>query len=94
MKPPFKLLLSVLGAGVAIALAVFGWSAKAKDDATFHLANGVEVTPIEVKLDDTAQLLDAKIWKFDVALPDRKKSYYYKLTAYRQGKAIGTVGGL
>ncbi len=94
MKQTLKLSLSVLSVGLVAGLAAFGWSVKAKDDATFHLANGVQVTPVEVKPDDALTLLDAKIWKFDVALPDRTKSYYYNLTAYKHGKAIGTVGGL
>ena len=94
MKLPIKFLLGALAAGSVTGLAFFGWSVKAKDDATFHLANGIQVTPVEVQPDDMAQLLDAKIWRFDVALPDRTKWYYYKLTAYKHGEAIGTVGGL
>lgn len=94
MKPPLKLLLSVLSAGAVIALAVFGWSAKAKDDATFHLANGVEATPIEVKQDDMAQLLDAEIWKFDVVVPDRTKPYSYTLDLCRYGHVVGQLGNM
>ena len=69
MKQMLKLALSLLSVGLVVALAFFGWSVKAKDDATFHLANGVEVTPVEVKRDDVAQLIDAKLWKFDVVCP-------------------------
>ncbi len=89
-----QVLLGTAAAGAVTGLAFFGWSVKAKDAATFHLANGVQVTPVEVHPDDMAQLLDAKIWKFDVALPDRTKWYYYKLTVYKHGKVIGIVGGL
>ncbi len=44
MRKSPKLPLALLGAGLVIALAFFGWSAEAKDDATFHLANEVKVT--------------------------------------------------
>jgi hypothetical protein len=75
MKKSIKLPLTVLSVGAVIALALFGWSAKAKNDATFHLANGVEITPIEVKSDDMAQLLEAKIWQFDVMSPAKANSF-------------------
>jgi hypothetical protein len=96
MKKSIKLPLTFFSIGLVVALVFFGWSVKAKDDATFRLANGVEVTPIEVKpdTDEALTLLDAKIWKFDVVLPDRTKSYYYQITAYKHGKATGTIGGL
>jgi len=87
MKSPVKLLLSA-------ALAVFGWSVKAKDDASFHLANGIKVTPVEVKPDDLSQLLDAKIWKFDVVLPDRTKPYSYALNLCRYGRVVAQLGNM
>ncbi len=95
MKQPIKLLLALLGAGSVTALAFFGWSAKAKDDATFHLANGLQVTPVEVKPDDTAQLLEIRTWKFDVVQPDASKPLYLSLSLCREGKFFKTVmGGL
>ena len=94
MKPPLKPLLAVLIAGLVVALAFFGWSAKAKDDAAFHLANGVEVTPLEVKPDDVATLLDVKEWKFDVVLPDRTKGYFYRLYLSRYGRVAAQLGGV
>ena len=94
MKLPIKVLLGILAAVSVAGLVFFGLSVKAKDDATFYLANGIEVTPIEVKPDDALMLLDAKVWKFDVALPDREKPYYYKLTAYKRGKPAVIVGGI
>ncbi len=93
MKPPIKLLLAVLGAGSVIALASFGWSVKAKDDTTFHLANGIQVTPIEVKPDDTAQLLDVKLWKFDVYLPHPEKGTSLVLNLYQHGKCVKALAG-
>lgn len=93
MKQPIKLLLALLGAGSVTALAFFGWSAKAKEDATFHLANGVQVTPVEVKLDDMAQLLDVKIWKFDVYLPNPEEGNSLVLNLYQHGKRVKSLAG-
>lgn len=89
-----KVLLGVTAAGAVAGLAFFGWSAKAKDDATYQLANGVKVTPFIVRDEGLSQLLDAKIWKFNIALPDHTKSYDYSLVVYKHGKIIETAGGL
>lgn len=62
MKQPLKILLAVGTAGFATGLAVFGWPAKVKDNATIHLANGVQVAPVEVRSDDMAKLLNAFPW--------------------------------
>ena len=69
-------------------------SAKAKDDATSHLANGVEVTPLEVKQDDNniTQLLDAKIWKFDVTCPMRANTFAL-ISIGQNGKPFKVVAG-
>lgn len=64
------------------------------NEAMYQLANGVQVTPIEVKPDDTLALLDAKIWKFDVELPDTMKLYDYTLNLCRNGKVIAQLGGI
>ncbi len=93
MKPPIKFLLALLSAGLVVALAFFGWSAKAKDESTFPLANGVQVTPIEVKPDDVAQLLDIKRWKFDVTLPKGKRTYVFPVSLYRNGTYVQSLGG-
>ena len=68
MKQPIKLLLGIAAAASVAGLAFFGWTVSAKDAATFHLANGTDVTPVEVAPDDALTLLDAKVWKFDVGL--------------------------
>ena len=93
MKQSISMLFGLLGAGSVIALAFFGWSAKAKEDATFHLADGVQVTPVEVKPDDMAQLLDVKIWKFDVYLPHPEKGDSLVLNLYRHGKRVKALAG-
>ena len=64
-----------------------------KDDTTVQLANGVQVTPVEVKTDDMAQLLDARFWKFKVKLPDPDSSHHYTLLFYRHGKLVQSLGG-
>lgn len=90
-----KVLLSVIAAGAVAGLAFFGWSAKAKDDATFHLANGIQVTPVEVQPDDTAQLLEVRTWKFDIVQPDASKPLYLSLNLCHEGKFARTlIGGL
>jgi hypothetical protein len=94
MKLPIKFLLGALAAGSVTGLAFFGWSVKAKDDATFQLANGVQVRPVEVKPDDMAQLLDARIWKFDVSLPQRRETYNYALVLIHHGTIVGTLGSV
>ena len=93
MKQPIKLLLGVLAAASVTGLAFFGWSAKAKDDTTVHLANGVRVTPVEVQPDDVAQLLDAKIWKFNVIVPDPNNFHRYSLLLYKHGKFVKSLAG-
>ena len=93
MKQPVKLLLALLGIVCIIILAYFGWSAKAKSDATFHLANGIEVTPIEIKPDDITTALDGRIWKFDVHLPDSDKIYNYSLILCQHGKFVRPLAG-
>ena len=92
MNPPIKLLLAFLAAGSVTSLAFFGWSAKAKD-AAFHLSNGIDVTPVEVVPDDMTELLDAKIWKFDVLLPHPEKGDYLSVKLYQHGKVVTEFAG-
>ena len=94
MKPPIKLLLGIAAAVSVTGLAFFGWSVKAKDEATIQFANGVQVTPVEVKPDDTAMALDAYIWKFDVHLPYPHKIYNYSLFLCQHGKVVSPLGGV
>lgn len=94
MKPPMKLLLTLLGAGSVTAIALLVRYVDAKEATAFHFANGVQVTPIEVKPEDVLTLLDAKIWKFDVVVPDRSKMYNYTLNLCRHGKVVTLLGGL
>ncbi len=93
MKKPIKLLFVVLGVGCVIALAFFGWSAKAKGDATVHLSNGVEVTPIEFKSDAMAHLLGIKFWKFNVVWPHGKGHFKAGFSLCHNGKIDKAIVG-
>ncbi len=94
MKRPAKLLLGVLAAGSVTGLAFFGWSVKAKDDATVHFANGVQVTPVEVKQEDElAQLLEFKTWEFDVTCPANAESFVALSLAQNGGTPKVIAGG-
>ena len=84
------------GTSLALAAVALGGYAytRAHAEPTYRFANGVEVTPLEVQTDDTRTLLDAKIWKFDVNLPDTNKLYNYTLDLCSHGKIVAPLGGL
>ena len=73
LKQPLKTLLAIVAAGLATGLALFGWSAKAKDDTTIHFANGVQVTLVEVKSDDMAKLLNESALALEFQVYRHKK---------------------
>ena len=77
----------------AVALGLYAFT-RPPNPTPYHLANGVEVTPVEVKPDDTLALLDARLWKFDVTLPDTTKMYDYTLNLCRNGKVVAQLGGI
>ena len=79
---------------LAVTALVLYACTREPNTSTFQLANGVQVTSIEVKPDDTLALLDAKIWKYDVTLPDTTKMYDYTLNLCRNGKIIAPLGGV
>jgi len=85
-----------VGTSLALAAAALGLYAftRAPTAPPYHFANGVEVTPEEVKPDDALALLDARLWKFDVTLPDTAKMYNYTLNLCRNGKVIAQLGGV
>jgi len=85
-----------VGMSLALAAAALGLYAFMRPHAAmlYRFANGVEVTPVEVKPDDTLALLDAKLWKFDVTLPDTSKTYDYTLNLCRNGKIVAKLGGV
>ncbi len=89
-----KILFGIVGIVSAVWFAVFLWTVKTKSDATLHLSNGVEVTPIEVKPDVAEDLLDARVWKFEITKPDAKNIYNYELELYRHNRFIQKLGGL
>lgn len=76
------------------ALALYAFT-RTPNAPTFQFANGIQVTPIEVKPDDMAQLLEIRTWKFDVVQPDASKPLYLSLSLCREGKFSKTImGGL
>lgn len=93
MKRLAKLLFSIIGVILAIGTVVYLWQTKARAEATYHFANGVEVTTVDVQPDDTLTLLDAKIWKFDLILPNQNGFYNYTLKLYRHGQPVASLGG-
>jgi len=84
-----------VGTSLALAAAAASLYSYARLHAapTYHLANGVEVTPIEVQSDDVSRLLDAKIWKFDVVWPHRKGHFRVGISQYQDGKLAKTLLG-
>ena len=77
---------------VVLALGLYAYT-RAHAAPTYRLANGIEVTPIEVKPDDMAQLLDVKMWKFDVYLPNPKEGDSLVLNLYQHGKRVKSLAG-
>lgn len=80
---------------LALAMVVLSLYAYTRAHAapTYRLANGIEVTPIEVQPDDMAQLLGVKIWKFDVYLPHPEKGESLVLNLYQHGKCVKALAG-
>ena len=77
-----------------IALGVYTYK-RAHSTPAYTLANGVEVTPIEVQPDDVGKLLETKIWKFDVVWPRHQGHFRAGISLYQDGKfAKALVGGL
>lgn len=93
MKQTTKWIVGIVGAILAIGLVASAWYAKAKAGTTYHLANGIEVTPREVPRDDIAEALDAKVWKFDVVMPDDKHMVLLRLSQIGHGKLVRQLGG-
>ena len=52
-----------------VVLGLYAYS-RAHSSPTYRLANGIKVTPLKVQPDDAAKVLDVKIRKFDVSMPD------------------------
>ena len=84
-----------VGASLILAVAALALYVYTRPPAaqTYLLANGVQVTSIEVKPDDMAQLLDVKIWKFDVFLPKPEKGDSLVLNLYQHGKFVKALAG-
>jgi len=76
----------------AVALGLFAYT-RAHAAPTYTLANGVEVTPMEVQPDDVGKVLGIKVWKFDVSLPDARQGIQLTLNLCQGGKIIHSVGG-
>jgi len=76
----------------AVALGLYAYTL-AHAAPTYTLANGVEVTPVEVQPDDVSEVLDIKIWKFDVVQTDASKPLYLGLSLCRNGSVIKTLVG-
>ena len=87
--------LASAGTSLVLAVAALGVYAysRVRFSQTYLLANGVQVTPIEVKADDTQQLLDVKLWKFDVYLPNPEKGDTVVLNLYQHGKFVKSLAG-
>ena len=60
---------------------------------SYHLANGIEVTPTVNPQDETAQLLEIKSWDFDITQPDASKPFYISFALYGNAKFVKTING-
>ena len=79
---------------VLAVIALVGYAyTRANAPPTYHLANGVDVTPINVQSDDTAEVLNVKVWKFDVVTPYPNRDYIFGVILYRNGKQVESLGG-
>lgn len=82
--------------GTSLVLAAFALGGYAYTRAhaapIYHLADGVKVTPIEVPPDDVADLLDVRVYKFNVVLPKSDRIYYFMLKPYQHGMIVGHEG--
>ncbi len=76
----------------AVALGLYAYN-RTHAAPTYTLANGVEVTPVEVQPDDVSKVLDIKIWKFDVVQTDASKPLCLGLSLCRNGSVIKTLAG-
>ncbi len=76
----------------AVALGAYAYT-RAHAPTVYLFANGVEVTSVDVQPDDLQTLLEAKIWKFNISLPDQNKMYNYSLCLCHHGKIIKQLGG-
>lgn len=85
-----------VGTSLALAAVALGLYAHQRAHAvpTYHLAGGIDVTPVEVQADDTAQVLSVKVWKFDVVVPDPERGYIFPVSLYRNGKRVQSLGGI
>jgi hypothetical protein len=97
MKRTAGFLLSTICLCLVAGAAVYGWQWKARADSTFHLANGVAVTPVTVQEDElsglTAAALGVKVWKFDIALPP-SHAFSYSLTRCEKGRPVETLSSV
>lgn len=86
--------VALSGLPVAFVLVCYVYS-RATAPPTYHLANGIDVTPIAVTPSDSDRLLDVHVWKLDVMLPDRRKSLDLRFVHYLNGKFLKTqLGGI
>ncbi len=60
---------------------------------TYRLANDIQITPVEVPPDNTADVLGIKTYKFDVMMPSAAQGLALTVNSCRAGKIIQSVGG-
>jgi len=51
------------------------------------------VTAQEVPRDDVADALDVRVWKFNVVVPDNKRTCLLSVNQYNRGKFVRQLGG-